>query len=100
MTSLAIARAKEQPHPIATTAAKKRPAPTKAGPVAAAAPDPRRAVRGRPRLYDERQALITRLTPEQYRRVRQLALDAHTTVQDLVVAGLSSEFVRRGLEPL
>jgi hypothetical protein len=32
--------------------------------------------------------------------VRQFALDAHTSTRALVVAGLSSEFVRRGLDLL
>ena len=44
---------------------------------------------------------MTRLSPEQHRRLRQLALDLNTTVQDLVVEALSTYLVeKRGLDPL
>lgn len=61
--------------------------------------------RGRPRVYgnengDDRQALTFRLRPDQYKRVRQLALDLDLKVQDLVVSGISRLLEERGLEPL
>lgn len=57
-------------------------------------------IRGRKKIFDERRQLIARLTPEQYKRVRQLALDVDKTVQELVMDGLSRMFEEKGLEPL
>jgi hypothetical protein len=44
--------------------------------------------------------LHARCSARSERRIRELALDEDTTVQDLILRGLSRLLVERGLEPL
>ena len=48
----------------------------------------------------ERRNLTVRLSPAEWRRVRELALDLEITVQDMLVAGLNRIFVEQQREPL
>ena len=48
----------------------------------------------------DRRNLTVRLTPMQWRRVRDLALDLDVTVQDMLVAGLNRIFTEQNLQPL
>ncbi len=48
----------------------------------------------------ERRNLTVRLTPTQWRRVRDLALDLDVTVQDMLVAGLNRIFIENRRPPL
>lgn len=48
----------------------------------------------------DRRNLTVRLTPLQWRRVRDLALDLDVTVQDMLVAGLNRIFTEHDRQPL
>jgi hypothetical protein len=67
----------------------------KTGVVAAPATDPATGPK-----KDERVPMTVRLEKAQWRRIKELALDEGTSVQDLAVRGLSRLLEEKGLDPL